>query len=76
MDTPLARAIKVAGSAVALAKELGCTPQAIYQWERVPAERALDVERLTGISRHDLRPDIFGPAPADLPATQPASEAA
>lgn len=40
------------------------TPQAISQWKRVPADRAIDVEAITGISRHDLRPDVFGPAPA------------
>lgn len=31
---------------------------------RIPAERVLDIEAFTGISRHDLRPDVFGEAPA------------
>ena len=35
------------------------TPQAISQWKQVPAERVLDVERATGVSRHKLRPDIY-----------------
>lgn len=39
------------------------------RWEtgarRVPAERVVDIERITGISRHDLRPDIFGEKPAE-----------
>jgi DNA-binding transcriptional regulator YdaS (Cro superfamily) len=35
------------------------TPQAISQWKQVPAERVLDVERATGISRHKLRPDLY-----------------
>lgn len=39
------------------------TSQAISQWKRVPPDRAIVVEEITGISRHDLRPDIFGPAP-------------
>jgi DNA-binding transcriptional regulator YdaS (Cro superfamily) len=30
---------------------------------RVPAERVLEVEQLSGISRHELRPDVYGPAP-------------
>ncbi|MDQ0305303.1 transcriptional regulator [Ancylobacter polymorphus] len=38
------------------------------RWEtgrrRVPAERVLDVERITGISRHDLRPDLYPREPA------------
>lgn len=29
----------------------------------VAADKALAIEELTGISRHVLRPDIFGPAP-------------
>jgi DNA-binding transcriptional regulator YdaS (Cro superfamily) len=36
------------------------TPQAISQWVIVPTERVVDVERVTGVSRHRLRPDIFG----------------
>lgn len=53
-----------AGGPAALAKALGgVTPQAVSQWRKVPAERVLDVERLTGISRHHLRPDVFGLSP-------------
>lgn len=26
---------------------------------RIPAERVLDVERITGISCHELRPDLY-----------------
>jgi len=44
-----------------LAKEMtDITPQAISQWDKVPAKRVLEVERITGISRHKLRPDVFG----------------
>lgn len=34
------------------------TRQAIAQWRRVPAERVLDVEKATGVSRVVLRPDL------------------
>lgn len=34
------------------------SPQAISQWQRVPADRVIDVEAVTGISRHALRPDL------------------
>lgn len=44
-----------------LAQALGITHGAISQWSQVPSERVLDVERITGISRHELRPDVFGP---------------
>ncbi len=47
------------GGASNLAKIIGVTRQALFQWDRVPAERVLQVERTTGISRHDLRPDLY-----------------
>ncbi len=50
------------GRAIRLAEELKVTPGAISQWDRVPAERVVEVERVTGIPRHKLRPDIFGDA--------------
>jgi DNA-binding transcriptional regulator YdaS (Cro superfamily) len=61
-QTPLERAIAVAGSESALAREIGVTSQAVSQWKRVPAERCPAVSRATGIALHDLRPDIY-PAP-------------
>ena len=48
------------GSRVRIAEALGITPGAISQWKNVPAEHVLTVEKITGISRHDLRPDVFG----------------
>lgn len=59
----VSQAAEKAGGVVALARELGIKHTAMYSWTRVPAERVLDIERVTGISRHELRPDIFGPAP-------------
>ena len=44
---------------MAIARALKITHGAVSQWESVPAERVLDVESVTGISRHDLRPDIY-----------------
>lgn len=46
-----------------LAASLGITSGALSQWTQVPADRVIAVEQITGISRHDLRPDVFGPAP-------------
>lgn len=31
---------------------------------RVPGDKAIMVESVTGVSRHELRPDIFGPTPS------------
>ena len=66
------QAAEKVGGVVALSRELGIKHTAMYSWNRVPAERVLDIERITGISRHDLRPDIFGPAPT--PTEAPVAE--
>ena len=59
----LGRAKAVVGGNTGLSRALdsAISPQAISQWKQVPAERVLDVERATGISRHDLRPDLYPP---------------
>lgn len=50
-------------------KDAGVTIAMWSRWEngrrKVPAERVLDLERITGVSRHFLRPDVFGPAPQE-----------
>jgi transcriptional regulator with XRE-family HTH domain len=48
-------------SVEALAEAIGVDRTTIWRWEkgRVPISRLSDVERVTGISRRDLRPDIF-----------------
>jgi DNA-binding transcriptional regulator YdaS (Cro superfamily) len=54
------KAIETAGGGATLARDLGITRQAVYQWDRVPPQHVLDVERITGVSRYKLRPDLFG----------------
>ena len=66
-DSALTSAIEKANGPSALARKLGITPHAVIQWDRVPAARAIEVERHTGVSRHELRPDIFGPGPQPAP---------
>ncbi|MEI4482200.1 MULTISPECIES: transcriptional regulator [unclassified Phyllobacterium] len=56
----VAKAAEKTGGVVSLARELGIKHTAMYSWKRVPAERVLDIERVSGISRHELRPDLFG----------------
>ena len=41
----------------------GISPQAVSQWKRVPPAWCIQLEEKTGVSRHELRPDIFGPSP-------------
>ncbi len=55
------RAVEVAGSGPALARLIGVTSQAVWLWRQggtISAERALEIERATGILRSDLRPDL------------------
>lgn len=62
---PIESAIESAGGVKALARKLGVRYQAVQQWnkrQRPPAERCLAIEQVTGISRHDLRPDVYGPS--------------
>ncbi len=50
---------EVVPSIAALARGLGITRGAVAQWERVPAERVVQVSKLTGLSCSVLRPDLF-----------------
>lgn len=62
--TALDEAITNAGSQAALARDIGVSQQLISYWLKkggvVPAEYVVKVEAASGVSRHALRPDIFG----------------
>ncbi|WP_454911145.1 YdaS family helix-turn-helix protein [Stutzerimonas chloritidismutans] len=56
------RAAAAAGGQSALARLLGCSPQAVQRMcatGRVPAERVLQIEAASGVSRNELRPDLY-----------------
>ncbi len=55
----LKRAIEAAGGLAALAAPLGISAQAVSQWDEVPPRRVLAVEKVSGVSRHELRPDLY-----------------
>ncbi|HGM5043047.1 helix-turn-helix domain-containing protein [Stenotrophomonas pavanii] len=55
--------LKALGGPAHIGRVCGVSSQAVSQWKRVPAEYVLTIEEATGVSRHDLRPDVFGPAP-------------
>lgn len=57
----LEQAIAAAGGLTALGKPFEISAPAVDSWRRggVPANRVLEIERLTGVSRHLLRPDIY-----------------
>ena len=52
---------EVVGRRLELSKALDITPSAVSQWasDKIPVGRLADVERVTGIPREKLRPDIF-----------------
>jgi DNA-binding transcriptional regulator YdaS (Cro superfamily) len=64
METALINAIIACGGSKKLAAALGISHQAISQWTQrgeCPVRRVLDVERASGVSRYELRPDIYPP---------------
>ena len=64
---PAVRAVQAAGTAVALARALGITSQAVSQWVRagrIPLKRVVQVSLVTGIPKRELSP-AFADAGAD-----------
>ena len=62
---PLNRLLEEKGLRLSdLARKLGVNKSSVTLWglRRIPAERVLEIEKFTGIPRHELRPDIY-PAP-------------
>lgn len=47
-----------------IAAKCGVNKSTVTRWfaGRIPAERAIDLERVTGIPRQTIRPDLFGKA--------------
>jgi hypothetical protein len=62
-DTPeqaMTEAITALDGPTGLARALNdITPQAVSQWKVAPVLRVLEIERVTGVSRHRLRPDLY-----------------
>ena len=64
-DPGLDLAISAAGGISELARRLGISQPSVSNWTRVPAERVLAVEAISGVSRSVLRPDLYGEETAD-----------
>lgn len=63
-QSPLQRAVSIAGGQTALATVLGVRQPHVWNWLNrsggvVPPEYVIPIERATGVSRHELRPDIY-----------------
>lgn len=64
MTSPLHRAVTCAGSQSELARRIGVKQMHVWNWlnrskGKVPAEYVLPIEKATGVSRHELRPDLY-----------------
>lgn len=59
-DRGLQEATRAAGGVSELARRIGISQPSVSNWTRVPAERVLTVEAVTGIARSILRPDLYG----------------
>jgi len=62
-DMGLKLAIKAAGNKHRLSKLLDITPQALQFWSRIPEDRIVQVEHVTGVDRSKLRPDLYAFTP-------------
>jgi hypothetical protein len=56
---PGIRKLRAAKAFPAICDELGIARTAPYDWKRVPAKRVLAISRITGLSPHELRPDLY-----------------
>lgn len=53
------RALAAAGGAPRLAHRLGLHAVSVAQWTFCPPQHVEAVEAASGVSRHDLRPDLY-----------------
>ena len=58
-DRGLEEAIRAAGGVTELARRIGISQPSVSNWSRIPAERVLTVEAVTGVARAILRPDLY-----------------
>lgn len=78
LDTPLALAVRRAGSQSAFGRIIGKRQSVVRYWLEkgvyLPGDYVLAAERATGVSRYELNPTVYGPAPgptAAMPSFEP-----
>ncbi len=62
-DPGLSAAIQAVGGVSELARRVGISQPSVSNWDKVPAERVLAVESVTGVPRAQLRPDLYRAQP-------------
>lgn len=61
----IADALEKGGGIKAIADALKMSAEGVRQWRmrgKVPDKHVVELERLTGVSREKLRPDLYAPA--------------
>jgi TorA maturation chaperone TorD len=74
-DAGLDRAIDAAGGVAQLARKIGVAQPSVSNWNRVPAQRVIAVEAATGVSRKQLRPDLYSEPAVEDDAVDPVDAA-
>ena len=74
-DAGLSHAIDAAGGVAQLARKIGIAQSSVSNWNRVPAQRVLAVEAATGVSRKQLRPDLYSEFAVEADARDPVDAA-
>ena len=72
-ESPVVKAIRLAGGVAAVSRALGVSQpfasQMLHGKRKLPATKVIPLERacFREVTRHELRPDVFGPAPEATP---------
>lgn len=59
LAAPVRRCVEAAGGIKPYCKAVGRTRQAIYSWKKIPADLVVKSEKVTGIPREKIRPDLY-----------------
>jgi DNA-binding transcriptional regulator YdaS (Cro superfamily) len=75
-DSALAEAVRKVGSQSAFGRLIKKRQSTVREWlmaDRLPGEYVLAIEAATGVSKHRLRPDVYGAEPDVVDAAAPGS---
>lgn len=64
---------RLGGGYAAIAKKLNLARATVWGWDRVPPKHVVAIERITGIPRTQLCPELYAPS-VELPGTPDASQ--
>src|SRR5688500_15991254 len=67
-DAGVEEAVRAVGGIGALARGLGIAQPSVSTWHRIPAERVLAAEGLSGVARKMLRPELHPPEAETSPS--------